>query len=123
MSKSKPMGGGRWLPTPPEDHECKPPPILWGAKPGHRWQCAKPVGQELDGAAVECSKIWIIRLIEGRKTWLPEFDEGPALAIFRLATPTQVAFWLGEELDLSQAYRPDQVVAALLKHFMIGVQS
>lgn len=122
MSKSKPIGGGRWLPTPPEEHDCKPPPILWGAKPGHRWQCARPVGT-FDGAQVECSKIWIIRMIEGRKTWMPEFDEGPALAVFRLATPSQVGYWLGEELDLNQRYRPDEVVAALVKHFTIGVQS
>lgn len=122
MSRSKPIGGGRWLPTPPEDHDCKPPPILWGAKPGHRWQCARPVGMS-EGAAVECSKIWIIRMIDGRKTWRPEFDEGPALAIFRLATPTQVAYWLGEELDLSQPHPAETVVAALAKHFTIGVQS
>jgi len=122
MSRSKPVGGGRWLPTPPEEHECKPPPILWGAKAGHRWQCARPVGL-IEGQAVECSKIWIIRMIEGRKTWMPEFDEGPMLAIFRLATPTQVAYWLGEELDLSQPHLVETVVAALLKHFTIGVQS
>jgi hypothetical protein len=122
MSRSKPIGGGRWLPTSPEEHDCKPPPILWGAKVGHRWQCARPVGM-FKGAAVECSKIWIIRMVDGRKTWMPEFDEGPRVAIFRLASPTQVAYWLGEELDLSQPHPAEVVVAALQKHFTIGVQS
>jgi hypothetical protein len=124
VSKSKPIGGGRWMPTPPAEHECKPPPILWGAKAGQRWQCARPVGHRADVPLLECGRIWIIRMIEGRKTWMPELDEGPRVHVFREATDAQVCYWLGAEFDNLRQYRdPLEVVEALRKHFTIGVQS
>lgn len=126
MSKSKPLGGGRYLPATPAEHECKPPPIMWGTREGTRWQCAKLIADSaLGGPEHECGKVWKIdRYHDGGKGWFPEVPEGPALSVFHAASAEQIEYWLTGELPggMKQPIHPVAVVQALQKHFTIGVE-
>lgn len=109
---------GRWIATAPTLHACRPPglPLLlpWLAGIGARWQC-------------ECSREWVLgrRHPSGSRVWL---DARPAwrLRRYREATPAEINYWIARELNCQLSdggeFQPGEVIHALQKHFMIGVE-